>query len=1067
MTVLSSELRKQLEDACVRGRRESESASRAALGSLGVAEQRTPAHLGEADRALRRGLRTKSRQLGDADGSVELLVGECAFEQWHRLLFARFLAENGLLIHPDFRAPVTLAECEELAGELGEPDGWAVAGRFAAEILPGIFRLEDPCVQLRLTPEGRIELEGIVAGLPSDVFLTDDALGWVYQFWQQERKDEVNRSERKIGGADLCPITQLFTENYMVRFLLENSLGAWWATRHPDSPLIKEWEYLRFDENSAPAVGSLDAWPERAADVTVMDPCCGSGHFLVEAFVMLWQMRAEEDALNPTAAQDAVLRDNLFGLELDPRCVQIAMFAVALAAWKAGAGWRELPVPHIACSGIPVKAPVEEWKALAGGDPQLENALVRLHILFRDADTLGSLIDPKSAVEISDSTRRQRSLEDVAWVNVAPLLDKALTREANDPATAVLGADAAGIARAADYLSRRYTLAATNVPYLTGKRQTQTLFQYVSANYPNGRADLATAFVCRLRALVNGSYFAVTPENWLNLTSYTNLREELLTTSMLQILARLGPGAFGQVSGEVVKAILIGLAPGHPDRNSEFVVFDVLDPVGPDAKAQALREFPVARKSQLQQRGHADCRILLRDLPNHPLMSAFAESWAGIQTGDYLRFGRQFWELELPDPAWELQQSTVTSSQPYGGRDHALFWQNGAGELEVFARENRERLHDSHRRGNEAWGRPGIVVSAMGNLPVTIYTGELFDNNVGVISPHNDELLAPLWHFCSSGEFRELVRTIDNKMNVTNRTLAKVPFDVDRWRKVASEAGPLPAPWSDDPTQWLFEGRPEESTAPLQVAVGRLLGFRWPRQPALDDLVELADDDGIVCLPSVLGERTAADRLQELLSRAFGGTWSPARTRQLLEASGSKKKDLESWLRDDFFKTHCQVFKNRPFVWQIWDGRKDGFSVLVNYHRLVRPTLERLTYTYLGDWVERQTAGVRDDVAGAEERLAAARNLKRRMELILEGEPPYDIYVRWKSLAEQPLGWNPDLNDGVRLNVRPFFEAGALRTKFNVKWDKDRGKNPDETERINDLHFRLAEKQAARKGTRS
>ena len=117
--------------------------------------------------------------------SVELLVAECAFEQWHRLLFARFLAENGLLIHPGFGAPVSLAECQELAGEFGESDGWEVAARFAAEILPGIFRLEDPCVRLRLAPEARLELEEIVQGLPGEVFTSDDGLGWVYQYWQR------------------------------------------------------------------------------------------------------------------------------------------------------------------------------------------------------------------------------------------------------------------------------------------------------------------------------------------------------------------------------------------------------------------------------------------------------------------------------------------------------------------------------------------------------------------------------------------------------------------------------------------------------------------------------------------------------------------------------------------------------------------------------------------------------------------------------------------------------------------------------------------------------------------
>ena len=396
MSVLNSRLRRDLEGACVRGRRVSEGACRAALGSLGVSANRPPPHLDAEKRALRRGLRAKSRQLGDAESSIEVLVAECAFEQWHRLLFARFLAENGLLIHPDLKAPVTLAECDELAVELEEPDGWGVAARFAAAILPGIFRSDDPCAQLRLAPEGRIELEQIVAGLPPDVFTADDALGWVYQFWQRDKKDKVNASERKIGGADLGPVTQLFTENYMVRFLLENSLGAWWAARHPSSELVKDWDFLRFDDDGVPAAGSFEQWPASVSDVTVMDPCCGSGHFLVEAFSMLWQMRMEEEGLRPVAAQDAVLRDNLFGLELDQRCVQIAMFSVVLQAWKSGGGWRELPVPHIACTGIAVKAPVDEWKALGRGDPRLANALVRFHILFQDADTLGSLIDPKT-----------------------------------------------------------------------------------------------------------------------------------------------------------------------------------------------------------------------------------------------------------------------------------------------------------------------------------------------------------------------------------------------------------------------------------------------------------------------------------------------------------------------------------------------------------------------------------------------------------------------------------------------------------------------------------------------
>jgi hypothetical protein len=182
---------------------------------------------------------------------------------------------------------------------------------------------------------------------------------------------------------------------------------------------------------------------------------------------------------------------------------------------------------------------------------------------------------------------------------------------------------------------------------------------------------------------------------------------------------------------------------------------------------------------------------------------------------------------------------------------------------------------------------------------------------------------------------------------------------------------------------------------------------------------------------------------------------------------GFGDKDLSEWLREGFFSQHCRLFNNRPFIWHLWDGRKDGFSVLVNYHKLDRQLLERLIYTYLGAWIQAQQDAARADVHGADVRLAAAQELKRKLEAILTGGPPYDIYVRWKPMAEQPLGWQPDLNDGVRLNVRPFVMAGVLRSKFNVNWNKDRGTDPKPnasgtTERLNDPHLTLEEKRKAR-----
>jgi hypothetical protein len=269
----------------------------------------------------------------------------------------------------------------------------------------------------------------------------------------------------------------------------------------------------------------------------------------------------------------------------------------------------------------------------------------------------------------------------------------------------------------------------------------------------------------------------------------------------------------------------------------------------------------------------------------------------------------------------------------------------------------------------------------------------------------------------------------------------------------------LPKPFSSDPTQWLFNGHPAGADQPLHVAVARLLGYQWPRQtgssfpdcPTLkpDGLEKLADDDGIVCIPPINKEQPAADRLRTFLAKALGKVDERALISNAT-SKGSKSETLEEWIRNELFDQHCESFHERPFIWHIWDGRKDGFGALVNYHKLNHSNLNKLTYTYLGDWIRQQQADAKSGKPGAAERLGAAKELQVELEKILEGEPPYDIFVRWKPLKKQASGWNPDLNDGVRLNIRPFLlakdlgkkGAGILRSKPNIKWDKDRGTEP-------------------------
>jgi very-short-patch-repair endonuclease len=1445
MPPLEKNYRNLLERTVKAARDTAEDAARIALEQLGVGEAAPFSHLTEAERALRRKLRIHGRQLGDnflpspsgrgAGGegrfqSLDRLIEEVAYEHWHRMLFARFLAENDLLMYPDPDGPVavTLEECEELAVEEGAANGWELAARFAARMLPQIFRLDSPVFQLVFPPEHQQKLERLVADLPLEVFTASDSLGWVYQFWQAKKKDEVNASEVKIGARELPAVTQLFTEPYMVSFLLDNSLGAWWAaqcdagkgrcgdtakgifSRATSEQEIREacaipgvpLEYLRFvrlpspikgesdptelpssaegetdptelpsppgrgvggegkkapipndilknarilrknqtnaeqflwgllrdrrfagkkfrrqhpigryildfychelklaieldggqhneeagqkhDENRTrflneqgirvirfwnnevlqqtdsvleslwrevhwtqkpspptplptgegsecvpeagddffkeeehswtPAAGIFGSWPEKLSDLKVLDPCCGSGHFLVAAFLMLVPMRMERDGLSAKEAVDAVLRENIHGLELDQRCVELAAFALALTAWKypnAG-GYRVLPELNVACSGLSVSVAKEEWKQLGLGKRNLTIALDWMHDTFKDAPVLGSLLNPAK----TDAAKL------VQWDELSSALEQAL--ELPSPVGRGAGGEgyeqqeiavvAQGLAKAATLLAGRYQWVITNVPYLARGKQNERLRDFCERHYSAAKNDLATVFLDRCLELASppspsGSWLAgkeksypsrlelasppspsgrgpggegslggtvsvVLPQNWLFLTSYKKFREKLLKNDTWHLIARLGPGAFETISGEVVKAVLISLSRGNSltpalsqgERGQQTILplgegarradeggnlirgVDVSEPRTAAEKAAQLLTGEIKSVEQAKQLENPDASITLDKLKDSSLINTIAQPYKGLGTGDDLRYRNKFWELGSIDDSWIVFRSAPERNSVWGaGNSDVLRWEYGKGEL--------AKSPTAYLRNTDQWSNCGILFGMMRQLPGTIYFGSAWDTTCCVLVPKNASLLVALWCFVESEGLSKELRLFNQKLSVEVNHFGQVPFDLDLWTKVAEEKYPhgLPKPYTDDPTQWIFHGHPCGSViwddekkwtghgplrtddTVLQVAVARLLGYRWPAEFSLtpgpspegrgeqsgplpsgeggrgqgegdleladeqrewvrrcEALLPYADKDGIVCIPPVRGELSAADRLLNLLAAAYNqlpsplgrgaggeGRWSNDTLAALLKSADHAGKTLETWLREKFFTQHCKLFQHRPFIWHIWDGLRDGFAALVNYHKLDRKKLETLIYTYLGDWILRQKQDIAGGVDGAQERLAAAEGLKKRLELILEGEAPYDIFVRWKPIEKQPIGWDPDINDGVRLNIRPFMTvpdvgkkgAGVLRDKPNINWKKDRGKDVPSApwyhvfkgDRINDHHLSLAEKRAAR-----
>ena len=1110
---LPKPLRTQLENTVKSARDVAEKAGKAALTQLAVSDAKVPDYLGADQKALRRSLRSHGRALGDIkhkDESQELrhLVWEVAYEHWHRMLFARFLAENNLLMWEP-GAAVSLDDCRDMVDNhpdmaMGAKSHWELAGKLAARMLPQVFKPRSPVFEISFAPEQQRELERLLANLPPAVFQASDSLGWVYQFWQAKRKDEVNASEVKIGADELPAVTQLFTEPYMVDFLLHNSLGAWWLTRHPGQPCPVAMPYLRTLEDGSPAAGNFDGWPDTLTHFKLLDPSCGSGHFLVAAFLLLVPLRMADEGLSALDAVDAVMADNLHGLEIDPRCVEIAVFALALAAWRYPdengntLGVRpDMPAPHIACCGLKVSARPQDWEALVP-DSQPNAALLRqelrlLHSVFAQAPLLGSLLNPSLSIKndlATSSFETLQTLIEQALRSEQPGTLWGAAQDLNDDAWD-LAISARGLLEAARLLDARYHLVVTNVPYLARGKQEPALKDFCEQHYPNAKNDLANVFLERcleLSVAGGGVVQIVMPQNWLFLTSYKKQRQDLLRRVRWHFLARLGPGAFETISGEVVQAILITLA--HAEIRAGFSLqgLDVSNQSTAQKKAESLRKGTVLAVSQEKLAKSADAAVSLISRQSCGVIADVADTWQGLITSDDNKFVFSFWELTHHRRTWCWMQMPPQESTLFTGREAVVRWDGARGDLHLNSRGH-------NFPSDRMLGRPGVAVRRMGNFNVTLFSGDVFGDHVAPLVVNDVTTLPALYCFCQSPEFSLAVRDVDQTLKTSVGAFLKAEFDLARWTQVAAERYPkgLPKPYSDDPTQWLFHGHPVPATDPLQVAVARLLGYVWPAETdanmELSDeahtwisrsklLARHVDDDGIVCLQAVRGEQPAHERLLALLIDAWEtvtpGTWTPSVLDKLLSQADNAGKGLAVWLRDSFFEQHAKRFQHRPFIWHVWDGQKDGFGALLNCHRLDAKNLERLIHTYLGDWIRQQEAGVRDRIDGAPTRLAAAQDLKRRLELILEGEMPYDIFVRWKLKAEQSIGWNPDLNDGIRLNIRPFMTAEVLRhnkkPKLNITWDKDRGKDVESApwfkvfngERINDHHLTLAEKRASR-----
>ncbi|RJF44066.1 BREX-1 system adenine-specific DNA-methyltransferase PglX [Actinomyces sp. 2119] len=569
-----------------------------------------------------------------------------------------------------------------------------------------------------------------VEALTEEVCRDVEVIGWLYQFYIAERKAEVFagfRKNQKAGAAEIPAATQLFTPDWIVRYLVQNSVGRLWMLNHPDSHLIDQMDYY-----IEPADDKVDflriTEPEQ---LTVMDPCCGSGHMLTYAFDLLYAIY-EEEGYAPSEIPSLILEHNLYGLEIDPRAAALAAFALMMKARSRQRRFLRDPVqPHIRVIE-PVEFSKEELDQLAGVDGG-DQAGRYFWQSFIHADVLGSLIVPDAA-SLPGARERLAVLE-------ADTLDAADLR-----------ARAERVVIQAEYLTRSYAVVATNPPYMGSSNMGSVLSTWVKKHHPQAKSDLFAAFIercLRLADAEHGLVAMITMQAWMFLGSFEKLRLRILHDAPPVTMLHLGERAFDLIGGEVVSTTAFVLEPGR-NTDDPCQYFRVV-PGGSEAEKEHLFRQTLAGSTDLRFSARPQTLLTLpggriaywlspamtRAFTIGKPLGEVAAPKQGLATADNARFLRQWFEVSRSRTCFDADSREAAAASGakwfphlkggefhkwWGNQDYVINWERDGAELWDFRPRSVIRNPDSYFKPAISWsrissGEPAFRIAYEGFIP--------------------------------------------------------------------------------------------------------------------------------------------------------------------------------------------------------------------------------------------------------------------------------------------------------------------------------------------------------------
>ena len=454
-----------------------------------------------------------------------------------------------------------------LAGRAPSHDGQGEAYRLLVvaacnawhQAMPFLFQRIDDYTEL-LMPDDLLSGNAILAytreAMTPDACESVEVIGWLYQFYISEKKDAVFeglKKNQKITPDNIPAATQLFTPHWIVRYLVDNSLGRLWLLNRPTSSLAEQMAYYIPPEKPETDFLKING-PQ---DIKVCDPACGSGHMLTYAFDLLYAMY-EEDGFDPAQIPELILTHNLYGIELDERAGELAAFALSMKARARQRRFFNKRIKPNICVLEKVKFERDELDEYMGhtGRDLFTHELRHTLQQFGDADNFGSLIRPQLA-SAADALATLEAKDMGGHLFLAETHRKVLT-----------------VLRMAEYLGPRYHVVVANPPYMGGKGMNGRLSAWAKENYPSSKSDLFAMFIERNldMALPGGAVAMITMQSWMFLSSFETLRSRILNQNTILSMAHLGARAFDSIGGEVVSTTAFVLENAHkPDYRGAYL----------------------------------------------------------------------------------------------------------------------------------------------------------------------------------------------------------------------------------------------------------------------------------------------------------------------------------------------------------------------------------------------------------------------------------------------------------------------------------------------------------------